>query len=457
MAKLKSINPSSQEVLGEIEISSKDKIIQKVKKAQNAAAEWRVLGVEGRIKILRQLSELLLKRKKELSNLAAKEMGMPINEVKDDIDYSIDYLNWYFDNAKKYLSPKVIQKDEEAKRVIYHEPRGVVAAITPWNFPVSNFIWMVIQNLIVGNTVVFKDSEEVPLFGREIEKLMNEINLPEGVFSEVYGGAEVGEFLTDQPVDMICFTGSSQVGQKIYKKAASKFIKVFLEMGGSAPGIVFADADIDKVLESIYWAKFLNCGQVCDGLKRLIVHESKFKEVVEKLKKKLESVKIGEATNEKTQMGPLVSKKQLEKLEAQVEDAVNKGAKIATGGKRPKGLKGYFYLPTLLTSINFNMRVWKEEVFGPILPIVSFKREKEAIKLANDTNYGLGSYLYSEDKEKLKSVAKQLETGMVSTNNASYLHPACPFGGRKKSGMGWQHGRYAFEELSQMKLVAYEK
>jgi acyl-CoA reductase-like NAD-dependent aldehyde dehydrogenase len=457
MCRLKSVNPSTGKVVGEVEVSSESEVIEKVKRANQVLDEWRNLGVMGRVEVLKKIPELIKKNKDNLAILASKEMGMPIGESRDDIDYSLDYFNWYFDNAEKYLSPEIIYEDKEIEHIVYREPRGVVAVITPWNFPVSNFVWSAVQNLIVGNTVVFKDSEEVPLFGKEIEKLMDQVGLPEGVFAEVYGGGQIGELLTDQDIDMVCFTGSAGVGQKIYQKAAEKFIPVFLELGGSAPGIVFEDANLDQVLESIYWAKFLNCGQVCDGLKRLIVHENKFDDVVGRLKNKLENLKIGPAVDESTQLGPLVSQSQLEKLENQVEDAVGKGARVVTGGKRLKDLPGWFYLPTLLTEVTSEMRVWQEEVFGPVLPIVSFQTEEEAVELANNTKYGLGSYLYSEDKKLLKRTAEKLETGMVSINNANYLQPCSPFGGRKKSGMGWQHGRFGFHQLSQMKLTAYEK
>ncbi len=457
MDKMNSINPSNGEVLGEVAVSSEGEIVEKVEKAHHALGEWQKLGVGGRVKVLKKIPELIKENKDDLALLASKEMGMPISESKDDIDYSLDYFNWYFDNAEEYLLSERIYEDEKIRHVIYREPRGVVAVITPWNFPVSNFVWSVIQNLIVGNTVVFKDSEEVPLFGKKIEKLMGQAGLPEGVFLEVYGGGEVGEILTGQAIDMICFTGSAAVGQKIYQKAAEKFIPALLELGGSAPGIVFDDTDLNRVLDSIYWAKFLNCGQVCDGLKRLIIHEKKFDDVIGRLKNKLENLKIGPAVDGLTQLGPLVSESQLEKLENQVEDAVDKGAQVVTGGRRLKDLSGWFYLPTLLTNVTRDMRVWQEEVFGPVLPVVSFQSEEEAIKLANDTEYGLGSYLYSEDENLLRRVVKKLETGMVSTNNASYLQPCSPFGGWKKSGMGWQHGRFGFHKLSQIKLVAFEK
>ena len=457
MTKLVSLNPSNNEVLGEVEVSSVKEINDKIARARKAEGGWRDLGIEGRVKALREVVENFKKRKEELAHLTSSEMGMPISLSRGDVDDSLKYFNWYLDNADKYLSPEVVYEDKKTKHTVYREPIGVSANITPWNFTVSNFVWSVPQSLVSGNVVIYKASEEVPLCGKLIENVVNGSGLPEGVFSEIYGGGEVGKELVNGDIDMICFTGSTKTGKYLYEIAAKKFIKVFLELGGSAPGVVFEDADIESVLETIFANRFLFTGQVCDGLKRLIVHESKFDEIIKKLTEKINKTKVGNATDEKTEIGPLVSMKQLKTLEEQVKDAVDKGAKIEVGGERIKNLAGSFYKPTILTKIKKNMRVWDEEVFGPVLPIVSFKTEEEAIKLANDTKYGLGSYIYSEDKNKIKRIASKINAGMVSTNNVSYLQPTSPFGGYKESGIGREHGKFGFYELTQVKVVASEK
>ena len=454
MNKLKSINPSNKELLGEIEVSSEAEIKRKVANAQKAKEAWKSLGLEKRVKILREISQNLVSRKEEIAVLVSKEMGMPINDSRYDVDDSVRYFNWYLDNAEEYLSPEVVYDSESVKHTVYYEPLGVDASIAPWNFPLSNFVWLVGQNLIAGNCVVFKHSEEVPLFGKLIEEIINSCGLPEGVFSEVYGDGKVGDFLARQNINLICFTGSTRAGKYLYKVGAEKFIKVLLELGGSAPGVIFEDTSIDKVLNSIYSSRFGNCGQMCDALKRLIIHESKMNEVLEKLKAKLESLKIGNALDESTELGPLVAERQIKLLEEQVGDALSKGAMLVTGGTRHKGLEGFFYLPTILINIKRNMRVWKEEIFGPVLPVVSFKKEEKAVELANDTSYGLGGYLYTEDKEKAKRVASKLQTGMVSINGLSYLQPCSPFGGYKDSGIGREHGRFGFHDVTQVKVVA---
>lgn len=303
MAKIISTNPSNYEILGEVEISTENEMQEKVKKAHASQKEWHSIDLLRRIEFLKSLLPLFTLQKEKLALLASREMGMPYSQALDDVNSGIEYFSWYLENAEQYLKPEVTFEDENEIHKVIYEPKGVVAVIVPWNFPFSNFIWQVGQNLIVGNTVVFKHSEETPLFGKELEKIFVDSKVPSGVFSEVYGDGKVGDMLVHQDINMICFTGSSKVGKQLYKIGAEKFIPVLMELGGSAPGIVFEDADVDKVIESIYFNKFLNCGQVCDGLKRLIVHESKFDEVVEKLKRIVESKKVGVAEDKDKWLG----------------------------------------------------------------------------------------------------------------------------------------------------------
>ncbi|GAF75350.1 unnamed protein product, partial [marine sediment metagenome] len=287
-----STNPGrGYEVLGEVTVSTEKEITEKVFKARQALEGWRNLGVDGRVELLRKGVEIIRGRKEEIAQLVTREMGMPITQSRMDVDLSLDFYNWYLDNASECLSPEICSEDNNNIHRIFYEPLGVAAVIAVWNFPLSNVIWGVHQNLVVGNTIVFKHSKEVILFSRLIEEIMGSCGLPEGVFNQVYGDSKIGDILVRQDINLICFTGSTETGRYLYKIGAEKLIKVILELGGSAPGVVFEDADVDNILESIYYGRFLNCGQVCDGLKRLIVHESKFDEVVEKLKKLLESKK----------------------------------------------------------------------------------------------------------------------------------------------------------------------
>ncbi len=455
MRKLISTNPAKNyEVVGSVNISSEKEIRKKVEAAQKVKTAWKELGVKKRIELLWCLYHQFEKRKKDISIIITKEIGKPFKESLEDIDWDLSYFKWFLKNGEQILKDEITFKSNDSVHKVVYEPTGVAAVIVPWNYPFSMFAWGTIPNLIAGNTVVLKHSEECPLTGKLIEVIMNKGNLPEGVFSEVYGNGSVGEQLVHQNIDLIWFTGSTLTGKKLYEIAGKKFIKAILEMGGSNPAIVFNDVNVNQVADKLYYKRYMNCGQACDALKRLIVHESICDELVAKLKEKVGSTIVGHPENKKTQMGPLVAKRQLDLLESQVKDALEKGAIIVTGGKRPKNLKGAYYLPTILTGIKKNMNVWKEEVFGPVLSIVTFETEKEAIELANDTDYGLGSYIFTKDVKRALRMAAKIDSGTVDINNGNHWLPCNPFGGYKNSGMGREHGKFGFHELCQIKVIA---
>src|SRR3989344_2034485 len=456
MNELVSINPSNYQPIGKVKVSTPEEVAGKVEAAHKAKKAWRALGIDGRIELLRKVVAKFEQDKDRLAKLVAQEMGMPIKEARDDLASGLEYFNSYFDKANDYLKPELTFENDKELHEVYHEPYGVAAVIVPWNFPFSNFVWQCGQNLVAGNVVVFKHSEETPLFGKAIEEIVAP-ELPKGVFEEVYGDGAVGEMLVKGDVNLICFTGSAKTGDKINEASSSRFIPTVMELGGSAPGIIFEDTDIEAIKETVFTNRFLNCGQMCDALKRLIVHENKVEEVIAKLTKLTTTKKIGDASSEQTDIGPLVAKRQLDLLEGQVSDAVQKGAKVVVGGKRPEGLNGAYYEPTLLTGVTRKMRVWQEEVFGPVLPVVAFGTEEEAISLANDTPYGLGAYVFTQNKEQFARVAEQLESGMVSQNNVSYLNVCNPFGGYKMSGGGREHAQFGFHEVTQIKVIAREK
>ena len=456
--KIKSINPSKNyEVISEVEVSSKQEVENKVELAKDAQVGWQDIGLEKRIAILNKVFLKFESGKEAWAKLMAVEMGMPIKEAREDVEYSIAFLDWYVSHARKYLSPEITFEDEQEVHTVYREPFGVAAVIVPWNFPLSNFVWQCGQNLAAGNSVVFKHSEEVPLFGQKLEEFFNDSILPKGVFNVVHGNGEVGDTLVHQDINLICFTGSTKVGKYLYKVAAENFIPVRMELGGSAPGIIFEDADLEKVIDTVVFNRFMNCGQVCDGLKRLLVHESKVEEVSSMIVDRVKKMKVGDALEEDTDLGPLVAKRQLDLLEEQVADDVRRGANILFGGEKPEGLKGAYYLPTIIDNVDKEMRIWKEEVFGPVLPVVSFSSVEQAIELANDTRYGLGGYIFTENNDLFDKVSKQLRTGMVSQNNVSYIRECNPFGGYKDSGIGREHGKYGFADVTQVKVVSKEK
>lgn len=460
LQRIVSLNPGKNyEKIGEVNISSRSEINDKASKAHKAKYHWASLGVNGRRMILEALYQEFVNKQNDIQLLAAKEMGMPISVSKSiDIDAGLRYMRGYLDLAEGWLAPEIVFENKEETHKLFFEPLGVAGISSPWNYPFCNFIWAVIQNLIVGNTVVFKHSEECPLTGKLLEDIVNSVGLPEGVFNEIYGdGSDVGEYLMNSHLDLIHFTGSTGVGKHLYQVASKNFVPTLLELGGSAAGIVLEDANIENTVNLIYEARFLNSGQTCDGLKRLIVHRSKFNEIVDKLTKLLATKKVGNPEDPTTDIGPLVAERQLIGLEEQVSDALKKGAKIVIGGKRASGIVGAYYNPTILTDITFDMRVWKEEVFGPVLPIVPFDTQDEAISLANDTIYGLGGYIYTINLERAMIISKLLQTGNISVNGANYNVPQDSFGGYKFSGKGFEHGKDGLRDLCLRKIVAFKK
>lgn len=457
MKKLISINPANYSKVGEVEITSEHEIARKVEQAHAVKKHWKMLGAVKRAEMLRPLLSIMEQRKQEIAQVTCQEMGKPITQCLEDHDSDVKYFLEFIEQGPGYLKNEITVDEKSELHQIVFEPIGVTASIVPWNYPFSNFLWGVIPNLIAGNPVVFKHSEECPMIGKLAEEMMQALNLPEGVFAEIYGDASVGELLVNQDIDLIWFTGSSSVGKRLFEIAGKKQIKSILEMGGSDPAVLFEDAkklDLEKIISTIYARRFDNCGQICCAVKRLIVHESIFDEVVEKLSRLLNTIRIGDPSDPKTQIGPLAAEHQLHLLESQIADAKNLGANIVCGGKRPEHLMGAYYLPTILTNVTKNMRIWHEETFGPVLPVVSFSTEEEAVALANDTVYGLSSVIFTADKSRANRVAAQIDAGCVDINFSSHWRPHNPFGGFKASGMGCEHGPHGFQELTRIKVIA---
>jgi succinate-semialdehyde dehydrogenase/glutarate-semialdehyde dehydrogenase len=456
-SKITSTNPATFESLADVSVSSPSDIKKAVESARSAQPAWQKLGIEGRLKELQKLYSYLAERREQFAQLETKEMGKPIAGSRSSFDWALRQFRWNLDNAAQCLAPETSYEDDREIHQIHYEPYGVAGVITPWNFPLSNFVMGALQPLIAGNTVVYKISEEVPLFGQALDKAWQEAHMPRGVFSQIYGAGDVGELLARSDIDLLHFTGSSAVGKKLYVIAAEKFIPVTLELGGSDAGIVFEDADVDGMIQPIFWAKFINAGQICCGLKRLFVHKTRYDEVVSKLSKFISQQKVGNPDEEDTVVGPLASEKQRKLLVGQVEDAKDKGVKVILGGKTPSGSKGAFFEPTLLTGVNKDMRAYYEELFGPVLPIAAFDSEAEAIQLANDTPYGLSAYVYTKDRERFKRVADQLEAGSISHNGLDYSRPVNPFGGYKGSGIGKTCGKIGLQHACRIKVTAQQK
>jgi succinate-semialdehyde dehydrogenase / glutarate-semialdehyde dehydrogenase len=410
-----------------------------------------------RVRLLRELYDTFAHQKETIATSIATEMGMPIRLARDEVGYGLSYMLWYLDHAEESLAPEVVFENDTEIHTVTHEPRGVIAAITPWNYPFMLCIWACVQPLLAGNTVIWKISKEVILTGKLIGSMIENSSLPVWVWTEIYGDGHTGDLLTDADIDGITFTGSTRIGNMLSQKALDKGITAVMELGGSAPGVVCEDADIDAVLETIYYMRYSNSWQMCDGLKRLIVHTSRYDELVAKLSTRLLSKKLGNPLDPSTDIGPLVSESQLASVTEQYDDAIAKWASIIAELPISGELHGAYFSPVILGNISIDMRVWREEVFGPILPIVTFGTLEQAIELANDTIYGLGAYVFTEDRTTFAHLACRIESGMVQLNNVNYCIPSDPFGGYKASGVGREHGKSGFYELCNTKVISQSK
>jgi acyl-CoA reductase-like NAD-dependent aldehyde dehydrogenase len=454
MSKLISTNPADNySVIGEVDISSDAEIAEKVLYANKAKITWKALGVAGRVKLLEPIRDEFIKNKDELIHLISLETGKVISESTTEVTRYIEELSWFLENGPLALKAEITLDDDISNHRVTYEPYGVAAVISPWNFPFGMAVWGIFPNLVAGNPVVFKISEETPLVGKFIEKIILSQNLPEGVFSEVYGAGDVGKKLTESDINLIWFTGSTKTGKSLYKTAADKFIKAVLEMGGSNPCVVFGDIDVTKAVLVIYGGRFRNCGQVCSALKRLIVEESISSKLIAALSDVVNKQVVGDPFDPKTDAGSLVAKRQLILLNAQLEDAISKGAKIVAQAKLPANLTGAFFPPTLLTNITPEMRVWQEEVFGPIFPIVTFDSEAKAIRMANHTPYGLGARVMSADLKRAERVAAKIDAGSIALNYEVRFLACDPYGGYKNSGLGRERGIHGLQELCQIKVI----
>jgi succinate-semialdehyde dehydrogenase/glutarate-semialdehyde dehydrogenase len=456
MNHLVSTNPAENYAyIGEVPISTPAEVSEKVVAAQQAKLGWKELGLDGRTALLEPICAEFNDRVEEIASLVSQEVGKPIEEARGEAHGYANQLYSFMAQAGVLRdSSTSLDTDPFNHRKVY-EPRGATAVITPWNFPFGMAMWGIMPNLIAGNTVVFKTSEECPLTGKLIEDVFANHDLPDGVFSEVYGDGEVGEALVKDDVDFIWFTGSNRAGRAINQIAAERFIQPVLEMGGSNPCIVFEDADIDQTAERILQGRFQNNGQVCDAIKRLIVHESIMGKLLEGMVAGLHGMRIGDPSDPNNQLGSLVAERQVILLKEQVKEAALSGAQIIGSVRVPANLKGAYHPAHILANVTTDMRVWKEEVFGPVLPVVSFRTEAEAVRLANDTTYGLGALVVSSDTTRAERVASQIEAGTVDINQGDHwLNDWNPFGGYKQSGIGREHGLEGMQALCQIKVIA---
>src|SRR5699024_6933089 len=418
--KLEVKNHATNEIIQNVSTVGEQETAKAIESAKNAYKYWKKTTVDDRIKYLKKVSSLLNDISEDLAVLITKENGKPITDARMEVKDGIDFIDWYIEEARRVYGDVLPASHEEKQLLVLKEPVGVCAAITPWNFPLSMITRKVAPAIAAGCTVVLKPAPETPLSAIEILKIFEAAGIPKGVINLVTGNAEeIGEaLLTNKDVRMITFTGSTIVGKYLMKESADQVKKVALELGGHAPFIAFEDADLEKATSNVLASKFRNNGQTCICTNRLYVHESILKPFTELLMKKIQNLKLGNGLEEDIDLGPLINEQALEKVEFHVQDALAKGSRLATGGKRWEGeLSGNFFEPTLLTGVEDQMKIMFEETFGPVIPIQSFTDEDEVIQKANDTDYGLAAFIFTENTSRSLRVAEQLEYGMIGVND----------------------------------------
>mgnify|MGYP003288749632 CR=1 FL=1 len=450
-AELITINPTTEKILNKYTIMTKENVSTVVKKARDAYKEWRK-DFDKRIDSLYHVANELRKNKENLSRTATNEMGKAIKEARAEIDKCVWAIEYFADNGKNFIHEESFNTDAR-KSIIKFEALGVIASIMPWNFPYWQALRFAAPSLVAGNTIVLKPASATMQCGIEIEKTFDKAGLAEGIFKTVIGDSSVAEILVDSDVNAVTFTGSVPVGAKVAQRATSQLKKTVLELGGSDPFIVCADADIEKASTGAVKGRFINCGQSCIASKRFIVVKNIANEFIEKFIQKTEKLKVGDPSSDDTDIGPLVNAKALKTIDSQVKDSVKEGAEVLVGGEQILEQKGNFYKPTILGNITPNMRVVNEEVFGPIAPILIADNEKEAIKLANDSEFGLGASIWTQDLENAELLSSNIKSGIVSVNNVVVSDPRVPFGGIKHSGFGRELSRYGMLEFVNIKSI----
>jgi succinate-semialdehyde dehydrogenase/glutarate-semialdehyde dehydrogenase len=462
---LRSLNPATLEVVGEVAVTHPKDVESIVQTAREGFPDWRNLGLDGRILVLKNAQRLLLERTDEFARLITLEMGRPyVESVVMELEASIDLVGYYARRAPKYLKDKTVPLHnlffKRRRSRIHFEPLGVIGVIAPWNWPLLIPLGFIAPGLLAGNAVVFKHSELTPLMAEKIRGLFLDAGVPESALQIVQGRGEAGAALVDSSVDRIFFTGSTDVGQKVMERASRSLKKAVLELGGSDPAIVCGDADIAVASSGVAWGGFNNCGQNCNSVERVYVHEKIASRFVEAVVEKAERLRVGNGMNPDVDLGPLASESQRTKIESIVRRAAAKGGKILCGGKCPAGLKGYFFEPTVILwdKTNPAPAPSDEEIFGPLLYVTPVADDDEAVRLANASCFGLAASVWTADGRRGERIARRIEAGSVMVNDAvvSFGIAEAGWTGVKKSGAGWVHGEKGLEEMVNIQYVNRE-
>ncbi len=447
-------NPATGQVLGTVPSMGAAETRRAIAAANAAWPGWRAKTAKDRAVILRKWHELMMANQEDLAVLMTAEQGKPLAESRGEIDYAASFIEWFAEEARRVYGDTIPTHQADKRIVVIKEPIGVCAAITPWNFPAAMITRKAGAALAAGCTMVVKPASATPFSALALAELAERAGVPKGVFSVVTGSAQAigGEMTANPLVRKLSFTGSTEIGKVLLERCAGTVKKASMELGGNAPFIVFDDADLDAAADGAMASKYRNAGQTCVCANRLLVQDSVYDAFARKLAERVQTLKVGDGMAPGTTIGPLIDANAVEKVEAHIADAVAKGARVVVGGKR-HALGGLFFEPTVLADVDSRMRVASEETFGPVAPLFRFKDEAQAIRMANDTEFGLASYFYARDLGRVWRVSEGLEYGMVGINTGMISTAIAPFGGVKESGLGREGSKYGVEEYLEVKYL----
>jgi succinate-semialdehyde dehydrogenase/glutarate-semialdehyde dehydrogenase len=448
------VNPANGENIADVAKCGTAETRRAIEAAERAQVGWRQATARERAEILRRWLDLMLGAQEDLAQIMTAEQGKPLAESRGEIAYGASYIEWFAEEAKRVYGDTIPQPSNDKRIVVIKQPVGVVACITPWNFPNAMLARKIAPALAAGCTVVCKPASETPLSALAMAELAERAGVPAGVINIVVGKTrEIGEELTSNPiVRKLTFTGSTAIGKMLVEQCAGTMKRTSMELGGNAPFIVFDDADVDEAVKGAIICKFRNAGQTCVCANRILVQDGIYDEFAEKLAVAMADLKLGDGSEDGVDVGPLINEKAANDVLEFVGDAVAQGAQVAAGGQR-SDLGGCFIEPTLLTHVNDDMRVFREEIFGPVAPLFRFRDEAEVIAMANDTEFGLASYFYARDLGRVWRVAEALEYGIVGINTGIISNEMAPFGGVKESGQGREGSKYGLDDYLEIKYM----
>ncbi|HLC61021.1 MAG TPA: NAD-dependent succinate-semialdehyde dehydrogenase [Candidatus Nanoarchaeia archaeon] len=450
--KFHTINPATEEVIGEYELMSRDKVISIVKDSGKDFEGWRSLDISERAYYFRKLAKVLRNNKQEYAEMMTIEMGKPIKQSYSEVEKCAWICEFYADYAANWLEEEIVQADGK-KNIVMFQPLGTILSIMPWNYPFWQALRFGIPTLMAGNTTILKHSNQVPQCALAIEDTFRKAGFPDNVFRTVITDHElVGEIVKSDLIQGVSLTGSTGAGSKIAELAGKNLKKVILELGGSDPFIVLEDADPDFAAQNAVIGRTTNSGQSCISAKRFIVVKNVAEEFTKKFAEYMEKLIVDDPMKMETNVGPLVNELGLKSVEFQVQDAVVKGATIVTGGRR-LDRKGYFYNPTVISNVRLNMKIVTEEVFGPVAPVIVVNDEQEAVRIANNSDFGLGASIWTRNEERALGMARNIDAGYIAINSIVKSDPRMPFGGIKKSGIGRELSKYGLKEFVNVKGI----